>query len=260
MARWKNVIAALGLMVSGSVASAGDLCSTDWKGFQTKLRDDHNRLAFRNSGGPMKIGLCWWHSRMQRNANFLLDFRPSQPKLSRDEALSVIKGLSSTDAVMAVNGYRNLFDFSYEYYDEMTESLGQWQMAESFFKFNWLNGLEGESSINSTDLELKMDELFSRVQGKRETVYQMLQYPGPAAHAWLVLGMTKTAAGYSIEAVDSNYTYVTKKEYFRGDTHLNGDFGDFVPYTQRTEDLDSIRGAISRTCQSWGKKSALAPR
>lgn len=237
------------------------LCASNWADFQNKLRDDTHRLAFLNSGGPMKIGLCWWHSRLQRNANYLLDFRPSLPKLSRDEALAVVKKLSSTKQVSAVDGYRNLRDFSADYYREMTEMLGQWQMAESFFG-NWVNGLEGESEVSAEELRQKMDELHARVQGKKEIVYQMLQYPGPTAHAWIVFGMKKTPAGYSIEAVDSNYYGLIRREYRDGDRSFFGQgiSGTFVPYTQRTKDLDEVQRVIQRTCEAWGRSSSLTPR
>lgn len=235
---------------------SAQLCQQTWQDFQVKLGQRENRLAFTNSGGPMGIGLCWWHSRMQRNALYLLDFHPDQPQLTKDEAWERIKNLSDPNFVQSVNGFANLMDFSNAYWMEMHEYLGQWQMAESFLEFNWVNGLRGSSESDPDELREIMDELFTQVKGG-EVVYQMLQVPGVVAHAWLVYDMTKTDDGYELSVIDSNYSESQKYSYRYGQTHFSGRIGSWVPHTQRRSDLQVIRKNIKRVCDAWETDTSL---
>jgi len=238
-------------------SASAPLCQQTWEDFQVKLGQRENRLTFTNIGGPMGIGVCWWHSRMQRNALYLLDFHPDQPRLTKDEAWEKITNLSDPNFVQSVNGFANLMDFSSAYSAEMKEYLGQWQMAESFLEFNWVNGLRGDSEADPEELKDIMDELFTQVKGNGEVVYQMLQVPGPVAHAWLVYDMTKTDDGYELSVVDSNFLEPQKYSYRYGQTKFSGRIGSWVPHTQRRSDLKSIRKNVKRVCDAWGTDTGL---
>ena len=252
-------ILALSLIMS-SGAFAKDLCKSDWSDFQTKLQQSENRLTFRNPKGPMGIGLCWWHSRMTRNAAYLLDFHPEAEEMSEDQAWKVIKALSSTDQVIPVNGYKNLSDFSKDYAADMEESLGEWQMAESFFQAGWANGINGGTTTDPQNLKNIMDETYERVNTKKEAVYEMLKMPGLEAHAWIVLAMEKNPTGYILSVIDSNTLWVDRYQYRTGDTHFRY-YGmyDFVPHVQRTSDFADYHKAISSFCASEGKKTTVKP-
>jgi hypothetical protein len=141
MSTWLSRASVGALILASSSAFAVGLCQTRWSDFQTKLNDSSNRLAFTNQPGPMNIGMCWWHSRMQRNANYLLDFQSRAAQPTTDQAWQIIKNLSHTDAVQAVGGYPDLSTFYATLSAEMNESIGQWQMSDSFLKFGWANGL-----------------------------------------------------------------------------------------------------------------------
>ena len=47
---------------------------------QKKISNSNNRLSFTNSGGLVNGGVCWWHSRFTRNANYVAVFSPDKAK------------------------------------------------------------------------------------------------------------------------------------------------------------------------------------
>lgn len=251
----RQILACVILLASSS-GFAASLCQTKWSDFQTKLASVDNRLAFVNQPGPMKIGMCWWHSRMQRNANFLLEFRPLTQASGANDAWQIIKNLSRTDVVQVVPGYSNLAAFSMRYASEMNESMGQWQMSDSFLKFGWASGL-GSGEADAGTLSQEMDALYEDVMIKRNVTYQMLKMPGFEAHAWLVLNMKKLAGnqGYQLTVLDSNsrnlqtYTYtrdMTKFTYRIDGWPQSG--MDFVPHTQRDADFSDYQSALNQAC------------
>ena len=236
------------------------LCSMTWTDFQDKLGKPENRLGFHNDGGPLGIGMCWWHSRMQRNANFLLDFRPWELRGDDSEIWSVIKALMTPNRVMAVRGFSNLRQFSTAHSTEMREALGQWQLVETFLGFNWVNGLQGGPTENPADLAERIDRLFIRVNVLHQVVYVMLNLPGTSSHSLLIVNMLPLAkGGYMLETVDSNFSDLKYYFYHTGDDHLSSIYGGFVPYVQRSSDLDNFQDAIQRTCSHWGDSTQLTP-
>lgn len=250
----------IGLLVGTKPALSRDLCSSTWQDFQEKLKRQENRLAFENSGGPLRIGLCWWHSRFQRNANYLLDFRPWLPDSNRNEVWSVLKALTKGRHVVAINGYRHLFEFSDAYRDEIQELLGQWQLYESFLEFNWVKGLKNPQPEFPGQLNEVLSDVEYRVKVKHEVVYQMLKYPGLVSHAWLVYDIENFGFAYKIHAIDSNNLYNVESFVFKNSEGIIGNSRVGFPYTQHTEDMDTYHSAITRTCRRWGRSSKLAPR
>lgn len=241
-------------LLVGSTAFGAGLCQTKWSDFQRKLDDPSNRLAFVNPPGPMSIGLCWWHSRMQRNSNYLLEFQAKAARPNANQSWQIIKNLSRTDQVQVVPGFNNLREFSAVYSAEMTEALGQWQMSDSFLKFGWANGL-GSSQPSAESMSQEMDALYEAVTLKRNVVYQMLKMPGVSAHAWLVTEMKKVPNGYNLKVIDSNSMRVELYSYQRGMTFFNytiGGFGysnmNFAPHTQRDSELNDYASALNGAC------------
>src|SRR5690349_15011002 len=55
-------------------------CSMTREDFRTTLLDSKNHLAFNNDLGPIRTGLCWWHSALQRQATYLVVYRPDLPR------------------------------------------------------------------------------------------------------------------------------------------------------------------------------------
>ena len=117
----------------------------------------------------MGIGRCWWHSRMQRNANYLLAFDPLGYQMKQKEIWNVIKGLSKVNKEQTVRGYQNVEEFSLAHADKMNETLGQWQTADSFFRVNWVNGISGSSELKPKELKNHQSAIAHGNHSKQET-------------------------------------------------------------------------------------------
>lgn len=61
-----------------------------------------NLLAFGNSGGLLRNGVCWWHSRFTRAALYLVYFEPSKPKPDARTARKAIRSLMNADRVVEI--------------------------------------------------------------------------------------------------------------------------------------------------------------
>lgn len=220
------------------------------RSLQSLINDNFNQLARSNQGGLLNGGVCWWHSRFTRNAAYLARFRPDLPKPSRDEALAILTRIRRAEGVIDVPGFEHLSDFSYAYSDEIQDMLEAWQLSDGVLRFQWVRGLSGASRVSPRELEGRMDELFRRV-ARGEIVYQMLQFAGPLAHAWLVVDMARTASGYNFKVVDSIFAAETSHTYRRGQDSFvrNGD--PFVPYTQQVEEEDRLQELLRQECARY---------
>lgn len=243
------------VLFSSSSAFADNVCNYKWNDFPQRLEKSHNRLSFVNPAGPLNIGVCWWHSRMQRNANYLLSFSPSSPKMSEQQAHSLIKNLSRTNTVQTAQGYKNLKEFSTSYSREMQEALGQWQLTDTFFKLGWVRGI-GPSRVSAENLSSKMNQLYEDVVLRKNITYQVLQMPGFKAHAWLVTGVQKNNdSSYTVTAVDSNSLNIQKYTYKKGLTQFAYNVDgrtyageEFVPYTQYENKWKDYTKALKNSC------------
>ncbi len=246
-----------------STYGASDLCRLDWKGFQEKLESRGNLLTFENPGGPMGIGLCWWHSRFQRNANYLTEFSHGERSGELDK--KAIKKIISGDAVVSIAGHGNLEQFSTEHHARIAESLGNWQLTDSFLKQTWIRGaFMGSSHPSADELKKQMENLYDKVAVKKFVIFQMLQMRGTAAHAWLVKGMSKTESGYRLRVLDSNLpNQLYDVDYSAGDREVvagpfAADYPRFAPDTQRSSNLLDYEKALRKHCKSKGGESPLA--
>jgi hypothetical protein len=87
-----------------------------------KFAED-DTFAFVNPPGPYNTGLCWFHSRLQRQFTYLGNYRPELPKPSKDEAKRIIERIKNREAVTEIPGYQNLKEFSAEYAAELEAAL-----------------------------------------------------------------------------------------------------------------------------------------
>lgn len=218
---------------------------------QRILANPMNQLSFQNQGGLLEGGVCWWHSRFTRAAAYLAIFDPEQPKPNREEAKEIINTIRKRKDIVVIPGYRNLYEFSLAYGDEILDKLEDWQKSDSLTKFSWFNGMTKEKDLKPEKLERKMDELFERIS-KGEAVYQMLQMPGIVAHAWIAVGMEKTTNGYIVHAIDSNApAQVVQFPYYKGSSRLDYVLipgYTFVPYTGQTKEERKLRKKLNEEC------------
>lgn len=243
----------LGLVVYAFAPPAfgSDICSRTPAEFQRMIFDPNNRLAFANDGGLLDGGVCWWHSRFQRAANYLAVFRPDLPKPTEDEAFFLVFRLTQMNRVVEIPGYANLHEFSSDFERVIQERLEFWQAWDGFFNQAWIRGLSGGTRMRAGKMAARMDRLYQEVEGSHRIVFQMLQLEGITSHSWLVAGVTKIANGYLLHIVDSNAPLATRTFLYRyGDTTIySPSFKEyFAPYRGFTRDLRKILRTLREYC------------
>lgn len=236
-----------------SSKSADEFCS-DRKGrsyIREYLEEDESRMSFRNHGGLINGGVCWWHSRFQRNAAYLTVYRPEQRRPTKRQAERLIKKIRKGREVITIPGFSSFSEFSRAYSSEIQDQLEKWQKFDGIIMQQWVVGLAGRSEVSAESMKDKMDELYEQVS-QGDIVYQKLQIKGITAHAWLVIDMTKTSNGYELNVIDSNSPLTTTVyNYEEGDTSFHHYYyGDFVPYTGKDSELDRLKSTVKKYCRN----------
>lgn len=197
---------------------------------QNLLKDPENRLAFTNGPyGLARGGVCWWHSMFERNAAYMAIFQPKAAKPDRATGQTIINAIRAGNQIVVVPGYKNLKAFSADYVDEIIKTLESWQVADAV-GFAWIRGLSGAEQVPPAQLRKIMDDTYQVVEEQKQVAFHMLQMPGVAAHAWLVVGMKKVTNGYDLLVDDSNYLGNRVIQYRNGMTKLRE--YNAVPYLQ----------------------------
>jgi hypothetical protein len=212
--------------------------------------DSSNLMAFTNHGGLVNGGVCWWHSRFQRNALYLTIFKPQLPKPSDKELSKIIRNIRTAEQVVVIPGFKNFAQFSDAYEVEIQKELEYWQKLDGIARFAWIKGLSGSAEVAPEKLNKMMDQLYTDVEVNKNIAYNMLQIPGIVSHAWLVVHMEKVSGGYNLEILDSNFARRTEIYRFRaGDTRLSYHaYFNFVPYLMQTSEMDVIKRAQLKLC------------
>ena len=222
------------------------------KNFVKKLAmDSDNLMSFVNQGGLINGGVCWWHSRFQRNALYLTIYKPDLPKPTEDEARVLVKKIRAATEVVVIPGYRNFHEFSSENEEIIQQILEGWQERDSFLRFAWIKGLSGSSKVAPEKMKALMDQIYKEVEVNKNISYNKLQIKGIESHAWLVVHMKKVSGGYDLEVIDSNLATSTETYAYReGETEIVNyhDSFTFTPYLEQSNELNKIYNTISEKC------------
>ena len=215
-------------------------------------KDSSNLFAFRNQGGLLNGGVCWWHSRFQRNALYLTIYKPELAKPDSLTAQKLISEIRLAKKVVIIPGFNNFLEFSSTFATEIQRELEYWQKLDGFVKFAWVDGLEGDSEVSPAKLKDLMDQIYVDVEINKNISYNKLQIPGIDAHAWLVLHMQKVNDGYDLEILDSNVANQTEiYHYHEGDIKFNyHNYFTFVPYLEKVNELEKIKKVIAKQCRN----------
>ena len=218
--------------------------------FKKLIASSANRLTFRNKGGLLNGGVCWWHSRFTRNALYLATFNPKKNRPTEKQKIKIIKNIRKGNQVVEIPGYDNLQDFSYYNRELIQKELEKWQITDGFINQQWIVGLWGSTHKNEKKLKKWMDKLYKYVVTNDNIAYQKVQMRGIDAHAWLVYDMNKTADGYELEVIDSNSSSTRTIYYSNGDTSIRDHwYGNIIPYTGRKLELKRVKKAIRKFCK-----------
>jgi hypothetical protein len=219
----------------------------DKKSIQQRFLDQKEKLAFKNQGGIGGMGVCWWHSRFQRNAFYLANYQPQKPKPSHKEAKKIIRAIRSGKKVVNITGFSNLEEFSSFYQNEIQAELENWQVIDGFLKQKWVQGLSGRPR-SASDLKKNMDRLYQDVEKKGQMGYMKIQSEGIEAHALLVGSMKKTSFGYILNIIDSNFPGEVKMlDYIEGDDRLHPYANVYLEFSKEAEKLQDI---VAKSCSN----------
>lgn len=209
-----------------------------------------NLMPFTNHGGIANGGVCWWHSRFQRNALYLTIYKPKLDKPTQDEARELIKKIRAATDVVIIPGYRNFSEFANDNQALIQRELEKWQKGDGIIRFAWVKGLSGESEVAPDKMKELMDQIYEEVEVNKNIAYNKLQIPGIDSHAWLVVHMEKVSGGYNLEILDSNVASTTEiYRYREGDTSINyHGYFHFTPYLEQTKEMSKIKTAILKKC------------
>lgn len=212
--------------------------------------DSHNLMPFRNHGGIGNGGVCWWHSRFQRNALYLTIYKPELAKPSIDEARVLVKEIRDAKNIIVIPGYKNFAQFANENEALIQRELEKWQKGDGVIRFAWVKGLSGSADNEPSKMKEIMDKIYEDVEINKNISYNKLQIPGIEAHSWLVVHMEKVDGGYNLEILDSNFSNKTEMYRYReGDTNFNyHDYFRFSPFLDNTTEMKRINKVISQKC------------
>lgn len=241
--------------------------------FQDRLLNEENLIAFKNDGkysalnligiNQVEIGICWWHSRLQRSLNYLALARPlslNEKPMTKNEIGEALLNLINEREVVELRGYESIHQFTAINQKVILEFLKYWQLSELKHA---VRGLQGHYQVAPKELLQLMNQLYARVTVNQSVAYQMQQMPGLNAHSWLVTHMKKRInnnklIGYDIIAIDSQLpTIPITYSYTIGDTQVKSDLfnGAFVPYTQRTGSERRYLKALAVYCRPQKTKA-----
>lgn len=235
-------------------------------------------LAFYNPDGTFNTGLCWLHTRFQRAANYLGDFKPELPKPTRENALKIIETIADGDEVVEIPGFKNLHEFSAAYKKEMTSQLNQMATKE-LFNLNLADRFGDRSRFSSDEFSATMDDIYDRQINNPHLMFlreRAAHYPTPFhSHSLLLFkmvplsdgkspfGTLNASAGYRLTVLDPNSpNEIFELVYRRGATQLRyclkGEnihpqtrkrrCRDVTLYVDYEEDMKPIERAITSYC------------
>lgn len=208
-------------------------------------------MSFKNAGGLLNKGVCWWHNRFQRSSAYLIKFNPS----GRRSSLKVIKkqifSLMRMDRVVVISGYEDFETFSRDFQGEIQAVLNAWQKMDGLLNFEWIRGVSGRSALAADEMEKRMEDVFRHYQSSPVPLWIMAQIKGITSHSFLILNMERTTNGFDMDVIDSNKPMKTIRiEYFQGDKNLRppGEKYTFVPYVGFQNDFRKISTALKKHC------------
>lgn len=250
-------------LISLSAGAQTAFCHRDQSSILKLLAESENRIVFRNQGGILKGGVCWWHSRLQRSSIYLTKYAPFRPRPDQDQVNRILSSLKSMRQVVTIPGYHNFSEFTSDHQTSIQRVLELWQRQDGLLNFQWLRGISGRYRLPAQQMEARMRKLYQYYSQSPHPVWVMAQMKGITSHSFLIRQMESLPSGYVLEVVDSNKpTELRYVRYQFGDQYLKLQDGNtiFVPYVGFQEDFRKIGRSIARHCsQSMGlnKSDAL---
>ncbi len=254
----KFLIYVISFFISNSLQAAtlpttkAEFCArfNDPAAIKTFSIEPANLMSFKNNGGLFNGGVCWWHSRFQRNILYLSVFRPDLPEIKPREVKALIKEIRRGETVVMIPGFSNFTDFSEAFKKEIQTELEDWQLYDGVVLGSWIDGLKGDTHLEPALLKKNLDEVYTYVESKNKIAYQKLQIKGITSHSWLVVAMKQMAGGYDVGYVDSNNPRMTESYNYKNgeDSFFIKSYGNFVPYLGFTREEERLTTVARSYC------------
>lgn len=232
-------------------AFASDFCGRRQPDIRGLLLDSSSRIAFKNGGGLLNKGVCWWHNRLQRSSAYLVKYNPAGNPPDRRQVRQILTSLVQMNKVVVIPGYSDFETFTRDHQREVQAILNDWQKLDGFFNFEWIRGISGRSSLDGRAMLLRMKNIYNQFRSSPVPLWIMAQIKGVTSHSFLVVKMTMRENGYDMDVIDSNDPQKTIRiEYNVGDTFLSppGEKYSFVPYSGFQNDFRKISSALKEHC------------
>jgi hypothetical protein len=220
-----------------------------------------NLFAFANSSSEsfVNFGICWWHSRFQRSALYLANFRPNLEKLEHNAYIPLIMDLIAMKKVVEIPGYRNFHEFTGEFEKEIIGALAEWQILDGAKLAPVIDGLSGSTHEPAVALRERMDQTYDRMLRKKAILWQQLILPGIGTHSWLLLDIQPIregnadnpfiVKGYKLAILDSNSpSRVITPSYHFGDSSISFYGEKMIPVTDHDDELPKFEDALREYC------------
>jgi hypothetical protein len=251
----------IGSVAMAAPQSKADLCALAAKpgSFQDMADHTENLNPIFNQGGLGGGGVCWWHSRLQRDSLYMAYYNPAAAKPNAEQAKEILKNIRKAKAFVEIPGYNNFSEFAADNAVTIQKFLNDWQVNNGILGFGFLSGTQDVSDdVSAESLPERMQLLFKQVNDEKRITYQLVQTSGFDSHAWLVTKMSKTEDGYELRIVDSNLPqepYAVR--YYEGAANIATPYGRIKTFTQQSSELSTISKTYEKECgvKLWENKA-----
>lgn len=232
----------------------------------------NDTLAFENPPGPINAGMCWLHTRLQRQFTYLANYRPELPKPTKEQAKKIISDIVARKGVTEIPGFANLAEFSREYKAELVSAIDRMGWACVVKPTDCPARFADTYSPSPADVQATMDSLYRKqllqhgdIQVIRTRMKKSSGITKPfEAHSMMILEMEPIrlpkekmelmgqVIGYRLRVIDPNFqNRIEVVDYKFGDTSLNAGFIDVIPYKHYEYEGDI--GEMNRSLDGYCK-------
>ncbi len=231
-----------------------ELLSAPFGDLYSPMITSYFAMGIGNASGSWNTGLCWWHSRFQRAAVYLVDFAPDLPRPTPAEAKLLFRQITNFMPI-SVPGFATLPAFTSSYPQELEDVLSEWQRRTTFGDPGHVFGTWLTKTLTSdTETERmrrrSLGRLLDTLDAFPHPVFLMLPNR-TGIHSVLVLGYTATGSGKSqsitLTTLDSN----RPSEVVQWPIFVQGEFnlGSIVQFhVQFGDDLVEIERGLRTRC------------
>jgi hypothetical protein len=233
-----------------------------------------NTLAFENPPGPVGGGMCWLHSRLQRQFTYLANYQPTRPRPTQEEAQRIINRIVNREGVTEIPGFSNLSEFSAVYRSQLISAIDGMGWRCFVNPTDCAARISDSYNPSAADMQATMQTLYDRqtqqpgsIRMVRTRVHsdQNLVFRGLMAHSMLILdmvpihdnssnipGVPGPIRGYRMKIIDPNHpNLVEPTTYLFGDRTLRAGGLDVLPYThyEYEGDIPLMNQQIAEYCR-----------